>query len=474
MRLVEVNGADHRRHLNGRGTRNTMGLMRKAVRRATPRPVKQVKRVVKHPARTAVRAATPKPIRKAQRQVFNVTHPVNTVENAIIDNVMPRRPAQSKSRSARSTGAGTQRTTVVRQPGPTARRAASAGPRSSQAANERAVLAQRIQEFEAGLLSRHLGQFKRPAALVVEPVQTPDSTRVRQAYALRAGIPGLEQELAPFGMPPVAPVFEPPEVAEVAAEVYATATANVSRLRFGERRRLKAATAQQAQGLVETKERELSEAHDRQQADLDQKARRLGELHHSVDAEVDAWVLEQRREAEAVHARDVANAHAWSKRLSANDPTTVTQALGPASCGEHVQVTAVQGSVVDLVVKMAVPDGWLPAQEACLTAAGRPTLKKRSATSLNVLYGGALASEVLRLCKLAFERVPSITAVRIAVVQTGHDAPVYYGRFERDRPMVWNLRSETPEDLLAAISTADDVRINSTNRTHELRPVNLG
>jgi hypothetical protein len=453
--------------------------MRKAVRRATPRPVKKVKRVVRHPARTAARAATPKPIRKAQRQVFNVTHPVNTVENAIIDNVMPRRPARPKSRSAggsRSTGAGpgTRRPTVVRQPGPEGSHAVSTGPRSSQAANERAVLAQRVQEFEAGLLSRHLGQFKGPAALVVEPVQTPDPTRVRQAQELRLGIPAVQQELAPFGTPPVAPVRKPPQLAAIADELYVAAVAKVSRFRLVERRRLKAATAEQAKELVEQKTRDLSEAHLRQQAELNQKARRLQELQQNVDAEVATWVAEQQREAETVHAREVANAHAWSERLAANDPATVAQALGPAICGQHVHVTAVQGSVVAMTAKMAAPEGWLPAQEASLTATGRPTLKKRSATSMNTLYGGALASEVLRLCKLAFASAPSIITLQITVVQIEHDAPVFYGRFERDHPVVWNLGSEAPEDLLAAISTADDARINNANRTHEFRPIDLG
>jgi hypothetical protein len=67
-----------------------MGLFRKAVRRATPRPVRKVKRVVRHPVRTGVRAATPKPIRDAERAAFKLAHPVNTAENAFLDAVTPR------------------------------------------------------------------------------------------------------------------------------------------------------------------------------------------------------------------------------------------------------------------------------------------------------------------------------------------------------------------------------------------------
>ncbi len=46
-----------------------MGLMRKAVRRATPRPVRKAKRMVTHPVRTGIRAATPRSIRTVQRDV---------------------------------------------------------------------------------------------------------------------------------------------------------------------------------------------------------------------------------------------------------------------------------------------------------------------------------------------------------------------------------------------------------------------
>lgn len=74
-----------------------MGLMKKAVRRATPKPVRKAKAVVMHPARTAVRAATPRSLRQAKRTAFNWTHPINTAENALLD-------AATKKRSGRRTG----------------------------------------------------------------------------------------------------------------------------------------------------------------------------------------------------------------------------------------------------------------------------------------------------------------------------------------------------------------------------------
>lgn len=77
-----------------------MGLMRKAARRATPRSVRKVNRVVKHPVGTAIGAATPRSVRKVKRTAFNVTHPVNTAENALLNAATPR--SRSRRRSTRT------------------------------------------------------------------------------------------------------------------------------------------------------------------------------------------------------------------------------------------------------------------------------------------------------------------------------------------------------------------------------------
>lgn len=90
-----------------------MGLLRKAVRKsvrkATPRPVRRVERVVRHPVGTAARAVTPRPIRNAERTVFNVTHPVNTVENRVLDAMIgpPLRYGTPSPRGARRASAPT-------------------------------------------------------------------------------------------------------------------------------------------------------------------------------------------------------------------------------------------------------------------------------------------------------------------------------------------------------------------------------
>jgi hypothetical protein len=57
-----------------------MGLGRKLVRKATPRPVRHAM----HPVRTVKHKATPRPIRQLSRGVYTVTNPLGAAESAII------------------------------------------------------------------------------------------------------------------------------------------------------------------------------------------------------------------------------------------------------------------------------------------------------------------------------------------------------------------------------------------------------
>lgn len=55
-------------------------LVRKTVRKATPRPVRRAM----HPVRTAKYAVTPRPIREVSRAVYTVTNPLGAAENKLI------------------------------------------------------------------------------------------------------------------------------------------------------------------------------------------------------------------------------------------------------------------------------------------------------------------------------------------------------------------------------------------------------
>ena len=168
-----------------------MGLLRKAVRRATPRPVRQVKRVVRHPVRTGIRAATPRSIRSAQRSVFNATHPVNTLENALLNSLTgsarrkPGRPSGSRSTLSPYSDVGY-----------------ATGPTSHAAAYERALLGKQIAKAEAELFSRHLQSVATAVPQQAPPTERPDPTPVRKQLEQKLGATDLAATLAPFGSPP--------------------------------------------------------------------------------------------------------------------------------------------------------------------------------------------------------------------------------------------------------------------------------
>ena len=75
-------------------------VVRKSVRRATPRPVRKAM----HPARTARNAITPRPVKQVRRAVYTTRHPIGAAENKAIGAVLyPPRP---RRRRRGSSGAG--------------------------------------------------------------------------------------------------------------------------------------------------------------------------------------------------------------------------------------------------------------------------------------------------------------------------------------------------------------------------------
>lgn len=265
-----------------------MGLLRKAVRRATPRPVRQVKRVVTHPVRTSVRAVTPRPIRNVQRSVFNATHPVNTLENALLNSLTgtPRRHRASRGRASM----------------PASSYYRSTGPGSNAAAYERAVLAEQIHQAEAELFSRHLGEFKPFAIVNIPAVQEPDPRPARVRLEAQLGNSELRAELpsllAPYGVPPIAP--DPPSVDAdaIERELFRHAVAGVSWTRRRERRTIREqARVDAEQQLRDQNEQNLLEQRRLQEA-LNEKQARLDALERSLTEQLRVWVEAQVAEGE--------------------------------------------------------------------------------------------------------------------------------------------------------------------------------
>jgi hypothetical protein len=63
-------------------------VVRKSVRKVTPRPIRQVNRVVRHPVLTTYQTVAPRPLQSAERSVYNITHPVNAIENKAVNTVI--------------------------------------------------------------------------------------------------------------------------------------------------------------------------------------------------------------------------------------------------------------------------------------------------------------------------------------------------------------------------------------------------
>jgi len=59
-------------------------VVRKSVRKATPRPVRQAM----HPARTVRNKVTPRPVKQASRAAYTVRHPVAAGENKFIGAIL--------------------------------------------------------------------------------------------------------------------------------------------------------------------------------------------------------------------------------------------------------------------------------------------------------------------------------------------------------------------------------------------------
>jgi hypothetical protein len=77
-------------------------VVRKSVRRATPRPVRKAI----HPARTVRYAVTPRPVRQVSRAAYTVRHPVGAAENKVIGAALNAGTGHRRSRRSGNKGSG--------------------------------------------------------------------------------------------------------------------------------------------------------------------------------------------------------------------------------------------------------------------------------------------------------------------------------------------------------------------------------
>jgi len=191
-------------------------VVRKSVRKATPRSVRKVM----NPVGTVKSAITPRPVKQLTRGVYTVTNPLGAAENALIDSVL-------------NVGGGRRRSSS-----PSSRRRASSGsPSSGTRAPSPAAQAKLHQAFHA-----HDALTSLMAA-----------GRERFQPATR----------------PVLPAPSPTDPAPLEAAEWAARKSQASIWRRGERKRLRLDAAAAARASADQRDREFAEQHRRRQVEAD-------------------------------------------------------------------------------------------------------------------------------------------------------------------------------------------------------------
>jgi hypothetical protein len=429
-----------------------MGLMKKAVRRATPKPVRKAKRIVRHPARTAVRAATPRSIRQVKRTAFNATHPINPAENALLKSLTGASRRSSSSGGSSNSG----------------RSHYSAG--YATATEERLRVGEAIAEAENANFSVHLRSVEVATRPLAPPITEPDPAPERQRLEANSGATELTANLEPFGSPPTALPPEPVSVKAIKRELYTTATASVPRWNLKERHNRRARARQRA---VEDAERETEQRADRQkheQDDLNASWSRLEGLRTAAESDARQWVAEEtaRREG-ARESHQLEMDAAWS-RLKANDPEMVAAALRDAFGEAAISVVGMILGTSTALVAVVVPrlEDSIADREAGYTPTGRPTLNERTKTRMNEMYLAVLASRILYAANVALAAAPGLDGVRCVAVRVNNSGmlePIYAGTLRRPLRQVLI----TDLEVLARVpGMALDVKLTRRGRAHEL------
>lgn len=101
VRCITLNFVGSGRPGQARGG-SQMGLIRKAIRQSTPKPVRKATRTVHqaiHPVSTARRAVTPAPVKRATSAAHSVAHPFEALEHSAesaVLNALPGRTARTR------------------------------------------------------------------------------------------------------------------------------------------------------------------------------------------------------------------------------------------------------------------------------------------------------------------------------------------------------------------------------------------
>lgn len=211
-------------------------------------------------------------------------------------------------------------------------------------------------------------------------------------------------------------------------------------------------------------------------------ARRAAKERARVDARAEATRIDARNQE--VYRGLVREATADFQRLLDHEPETVITAIDAAFADNASESTCVDagtdddGTTFATVVVVFGSAALVPEQVAALTAAGNPTVKKRTKTDRNALYVRALASTVLATVREALQTSPSTGEVRVVVLRRDlqvaaaeRAVPIYTATFARH--LVEQVQLDRV-DLDQLLERAPDAQLTRKGATAEVMPFSIG
>jgi Protein of unknown function (DUF4236) len=171
--------------------------------------------------------------------------------------------------------------------------------------------------------------------------------------------------------------------------------------------------------------------------------------------------------AQAVYAEQVSQSAAEWRALMANDPATVEAALDAAFADHELSVVSMVFEMGTAALALLYPGvDLIPESKPSTTAAGRPTLAKRTKTERNALYWQAISSATIAAVLKALAAAPALTDVSVVVARENGPAleALYLGHFSAAR--MANVQPD--QDPVAVMAAACSQGLQTHGQTHEL------
>ena len=159
--------------------------------------------------------------------------------------------------------------------------------------------------------------------------------------------------------------------------------------------------------------------------------------------------------------------------LEGGDPIAVrdavTEALGASNAGQ--MTVAVDGNVVRLVLRTGSLEQLIPADRTDLTPGGKPTVKRRTKTDRNLLFGTVIHSQALSAIRTVFASAPSVSRVEVAVVmRTSVLTPLFAVALDRASlaRVGWHK-----EPIRIVLNDIDDCDVRMIGRTYDVASIEM-